>query len=135
MGVDSSDVGARASRLLADLKVTYLTVDDKAGINGFISFSSRRRHTPFSRDWSSDVCSSDLPPQAKQAGRNQALPPGRRTAHLTQQRGGTSLTAHSCTKPASAALAWCGGQVTPERHPMTGSGTPMGNRATGPMVD
>src|SRR5690606_2290114 len=25
--------------------------------------SSRRRHTRFSRDWSSDVCSSDLPPQ------------------------------------------------------------------------
>src|SRR5690606_41545945 len=24
-------------------------------------FSSRRRHTRFSRDWSSDVCSSDLP--------------------------------------------------------------------------
>src|SRR5690606_40400563 len=26
-------------------------------------FSSRRRHTRFSRDWSSDVCSSDLPVQ------------------------------------------------------------------------
>src|SRR5690606_39477493 len=25
-------------------------------------FSSRRRHTRFSRDWSSDVCSSDLVP-------------------------------------------------------------------------
>src|SRR5690606_39984358 len=25
-----------------------------------IFFSSRRRHTRFSRDWSSDVCSSDL---------------------------------------------------------------------------
>src|SRR5690606_41202984 len=25
-------------------------------------FSSRRRHTRFSRDWSSDVCSSDLRP-------------------------------------------------------------------------
>src|SRR5690606_40255735 len=24
-------------------------------------FSSRRRHTRFSREWSSDVCSSDLP--------------------------------------------------------------------------
>src|SRR5690606_40828337 len=29
-------------------------------------FSSRRRHTRFSRDWSSDVCSSDL--KAAQAG-------------------------------------------------------------------
>src|SRR5690606_39733625 len=26
-------------------------------------FSSRRRHTRFSRDWSSDVCSSDLTPK------------------------------------------------------------------------
>src|SRR5690606_40228616 len=31
---------------------------DGAG-SGFF-FSSRRRHTSFSRDWSSDVCSSDL---------------------------------------------------------------------------
>src|SRR5207302_2636620 len=28
----------------------------------FFFFSSRRRHTRFSRDWSSDVCSSDLSP-------------------------------------------------------------------------
>src|SRR5690606_39681718 len=26
-----------------------------------VFFASRRRHTRFSRDWSSDVCSSDLP--------------------------------------------------------------------------
>src|SRR5207302_4059447 len=29
----------------------------------FFFFSSRRRHTRFSRDWSSDVCSSDLNPR------------------------------------------------------------------------
>src|SRR5690606_39313742 len=29
-------------------------------------FSSRRRHTRFSRDWSSDVCSSDLGLRARQ---------------------------------------------------------------------
>src|SRR5690606_40302390 len=29
----------------------------------FFFFSSRRRHTRFSRDWSSDVCSSDLSPR------------------------------------------------------------------------
>src|SRR5690606_40607786 len=29
-------------------------------IRVFFFFSSRRRHTRFSRDWSSDVCSSDL---------------------------------------------------------------------------
>src|SRR5690606_40676039 len=29
-------------------------------VSVFFFFSSRRRHTRFSRDWSSDVCSSDL---------------------------------------------------------------------------
>src|SRR6266511_5848034 len=32
----------------------------------FFFFSSRRRHTRFSRDWSSDVCSSDLTDSAGQ---------------------------------------------------------------------
>src|SRR5690606_40714222 len=35
-----------------------LPTDDYSGACFF--FSSRRRHTRFSRDWSSDVCSSDL---------------------------------------------------------------------------
>src|SRR2546430_4147751 len=30
------------------------------GVAGFFFFSSRRRHTRFDCDWSSDVCSSDL---------------------------------------------------------------------------
>src|SRR5690606_40272786 len=30
------------------------------GLPNTFFFSSRRRHTRFSRDWSSDVCSSDL---------------------------------------------------------------------------
>src|SRR2546429_1669155 len=33
----------------------------KYASNLFFFFSSRRRHTRCSRDWSSDVCSSDLP--------------------------------------------------------------------------
>src|SRR5690606_40388117 len=37
-----------------------------------IFFSSRRRHTRFSRDWSSDVCSSDL----TQRQRDTTLPQG-----------------------------------------------------------
>src|SRR3989449_11582979 len=32
------------------------------GQSSFFFFSSRRRHTRCSRDWSSDVCSSDLKP-------------------------------------------------------------------------
>src|SRR5690606_40691239 len=31
-------------------------------------FSSRRRHTSFSRDWSSDVCSSDLADPPREGG-------------------------------------------------------------------
>src|SRR2546422_10367534 len=34
----------------------------------FFFFSSRRRHTRCSRDWSSDVCSSDLAPAAAARG-------------------------------------------------------------------
>src|SRR5437660_4772842 len=33
----------------------------------FFFFSSRRRHTRWPRDWSSDVCSSDLSTQTAQA--------------------------------------------------------------------
>src|SRR3712207_7385714 len=36
---------------------------------GLFFFSSRRRHTRYWRDWSSDVCSSDLPGPPPAAGR------------------------------------------------------------------
>src|SRR2546422_7743822 len=36
----------------------------------FFFFSSRRRHTRCSRDWSSDVCSSDLSPEQTKRKRN-----------------------------------------------------------------
>src|SRR5690606_39422911 len=40
---------------------SYLSCDLLAPPSaGVFFFSSRRRHTRFSRDWSSDVCSSDL---------------------------------------------------------------------------
>src|SRR5258705_8712177 len=35
---------------------------------GFFFFSSRRRHTRGLSDWSSDVCSSDLPPGSEVTG-------------------------------------------------------------------
>src|SRR5690606_39457892 len=52
----------------------------------FFFFSSRRRHTRFSRDWSSDVCSSDLPACAVLAGRAAALagPRARLPPHALQ---------------------------------------------------
>src|SRR2546422_10642201 len=37
-----------------------LRVQDSGCLMSFFFFSSRRRHTRCSRDWSSDVCSSDL---------------------------------------------------------------------------
>src|SRR5690606_40886560 len=37
-----------------------VTLSTSGFIHFFFFFSSRRRHTRFSRDWSSDVCSSDL---------------------------------------------------------------------------
>src|SRR2546422_7315117 len=39
----------------------------------FFFFSSRRRHTRCSRDWSSDVCSSDLTPHLAAARRLRAI--------------------------------------------------------------
>src|SRR6266487_5426765 len=39
----------------------------------FFFFSSRRRHTRWTGDWSSDVCSSDLPTGAAQAQREHTL--------------------------------------------------------------
>src|SRR6266513_3111811 len=45
----------------------------------FFFFSSRRRHTRSKRDWSSDVCSSDLDPGPKQRrheGRARGVPQG-----------------------------------------------------------
>src|SRR3712207_6848204 len=37
-----------------------VTTASIAGLGIFFFFSSRRRHTRYWRDWSSDVCSSDL---------------------------------------------------------------------------
>src|SRR5690606_40206485 len=47
------------TRVVRDASVMVLTL---------FFFSSRRRHTRFSRDWSSDVCSSDLPELAAMSG-------------------------------------------------------------------
>src|SRR2546422_3738831 len=52
----------------------------------FFFFSSRRRHTRCSRDWSSDVCSSDLRPGGEG-------PPGRPLARGTE---GVMLDAARC---------------------------------------
>src|SRR2546429_2074379 len=41
-------------------ELVLFIVGSRRGETAFFFFSSRRRHTRCSRDWSSDVCSSDL---------------------------------------------------------------------------
>src|SRR5690606_36419355 len=62
----------------------------------FFFFSSRRRHTRFSRDWSSDVCSSDL----EQRWRLQA------PATLERLADGRLLLGPQCWRSSNASL--CG---------------------------
>src|SRR2546429_6338467 len=55
--IEEIDVrGTRAYDLIADIVVQRVN----ATLVLLFFFSSRRRHTRCSRDWSSDVCSSDL---------------------------------------------------------------------------
>src|SRR5690606_40508854 len=52
-------------------------------------FSVRRRHTRFSRDWSSDVCSSDLHQRAGSAGTYlKILGTHKAGVHIGQREGG-----------------------------------------------
>src|SRR5690606_39614735 len=72
-------------------------------------FSSRRRHTRFSRDWSSDVCSSDLATIANEAA-TQAVALGVVVgAHLPGTGSGqlviVGLTFHSFQAQGDVALA------------------------------
>src|SRR5690606_39316949 len=72
-----------------------------AGVGCF--FASRRRHTSFSRDWSSDVCSSDL------HGGDPDLPGPRRSAGAAtpwRTRGRTTGPDESQTKRATYFLFW-----------------------------
>src|SRR5690606_40362034 len=55
----------------------------------FFFFSSRRRHTRFSRDWSSDVCSSDLRAHARGRAARLEDGPTRHAGGLDRRRRGT----------------------------------------------
>src|SRR2546422_506362 len=48
-------------RHIINEKRSHCTEYTRARATCYFFFSSRRRHTRCSRDWSSDVCSSDLP--------------------------------------------------------------------------
>src|SRR5690606_39655318 len=102
-------------------------INDMKNINNTRSiffFSSRRRHTSFSRDWSSDVCSSDLdaggrpgpgPADGDLGGRGErggqsqrrapgplaARPAGRAGgARSEERRGGKETTSEAASVPA-----------------------------------
>src|SRR5690606_39334200 len=60
-------------------------------------FSSRRRHTIFSRDWSSDVCSSDL---------NKPTPDERRTCAHWLHREIELVTPSVAAVVALGGIAW-----------------------------
>src|SRR2546429_9047271 len=68
----------------------------------FFFFSSRRRHTRCSRDWSSDVCSSDLSPGWRTTRR--ASSPGT----CLSRSAGSSTTATDTPKRRSAGAPWRG---------------------------
>src|SRR5690606_40276644 len=71
-------------------------------------FSSRRRHTRFSRDWSSDVCSSDLPGEYRElgsCGEHQSLPSGASSAAAMKRGIGLpdAICLSHTSKPTKAA--------------------------------
>src|SRR3989454_6320934 len=70
----------------------------------FFFFSSRRRHTRLQGDWSSDVCSSDLPP-ARSAAPPARVEPARRRAVRGARRGRRRRPAAAAARPEGAAAA------------------------------
>src|SRR2546430_12513353 len=56
----SFDAASSASTAFTSSRGACTTITSYASVPLFFFFSSRRRHTRFDCDWSSDVCSSDL---------------------------------------------------------------------------
>src|SRR2546429_2250281 len=87
---------------------------------GFFFFSSRRRHTRCSRDWSSDVCSSDLLTDDSGAARSQCgshrnfvasrrTTRDRKSTRLNSSHGYISYSVLCFIKNKLFGLAWLGG--------------------------
>src|SRR2546430_13169040 len=79
---------SRHTRALRSISLRLAISTDTAMCSSFF-FSSRRRHTRFDCDWSSDVCSSDLRAVAEFA-RGAGLP---LAVHLAESREETQLVA------------------------------------------
>src|SRR5580700_2361185 len=63
----------------------------------FFFFSSRRRHTRSLRDWSSDVCSSDLGPECASALSSVPSPRLRRSFEISRLERWTRVTGEEVT--------------------------------------
>ena len=102
----------RPRALLLDEPCAGLDLASRRRSMEFFFFSSRRRHTRSKRDWSSDVCSSDL---AAAQGRPRAAP-GRQGRHAHRRSAGRSVR-HADTRVAA-------GRVVPRRDRLN-SGAPL----------
>src|SRR3712207_5662860 len=92
----------------------------------FFFFSSRRRHTRYWRDWSSDVCSSDLPALPDGGHNRPRSKPGQAVRLPGRRARGHARRAGCCGPPAQgqglarAPLRSLGG-----RRPAAGAETPL----------
>src|SRR5215204_7245786 len=97
----------------------------------FFFFSSRRRHTRSLCDWSSDVCSSDLPSQGSKA-RAPTAPPFAVPGHHLATEALQSLCAAALSAPVHGAGGpwdvWC----PPSTEPVGSSPPPL---SSGPVPD
>src|SRR5438876_8401349 len=64
----------------------------------YFFFSSRRRHTRWTGDWSSDVCSSDLDRFADVRSRSRSFPRNRTSANRSARRRGNRRPSRSATR-------------------------------------
>src|SRR5882757_7725900 len=100
----------------------------------FFFFSSRRRHTRYWRDWSSDVCSSDLSAPARRARVGRWRVPSRRpAAHVARGRGQRSdrSSVSSAWGHRSRAPLWLrppDNEFRPRKFAMTATISPAGRR-------
>src|SRR5690606_39340504 len=113
-------------------EVTYVHRPDRAVVH-LLFFSSRRRHTRFSRDWSSDVCSSDLHHLAAQNLSNRAI--GRRLGmhHTTVGRILRTTRAPERTTPEQPERTTPAPATTPERTTPPTSGAAPAPRLLLPL--
>src|SRR2546430_3596390 len=87
-----SDMHTKVGRIVEASQVMMLSANTHLAVSSFFFFSSRRRHTRFDCDWSSDVCSSDL---------RIAAPPGRAAIRRPDvSRGSAPGRAASPPRPA-----------------------------------